>query len=1164
MVIDNKKIYSRLSLRAKKVLANSVKLANNEPVKPEHILVSLLLEVDSLAVSALKVAGQNPITLIVMLGFGSYLAGYLGGNTTVVTESLSIKDVEQDPANNTNSVYATNIHTDENAKDGMLDDRKSISDNKRIISSIGENINAAQINSNVGLNAHDDSGVVSGDMREKKESVGNQDEISIGDAQHTVSSADLNNVQDQADSSDNIDKIDNINEFSPRNLPKALKDDFDMDKLRQIIDGIKAIDGLGTVDLNNLGGLKGDGNTDNPAQNFADQNITAGNYPAGNNLVQKSDLNLQNQRLDLNDDFNSQGDNIDSEANAQSVGRNNSNNSGGNVLGDIDFLGDLDGSLIDENLMDYSSLDEEVTSSSREGENGIGKLQSISDQNNARNTTGNGPVKNIANQQNVNGVISGDESLLFQLDPEKLNLTMESKIILSIAFQLASKHDLVYVGTEHLMLALLTQKDLQIVKELANRGLTLENYLKALSSIASYPIGLLAKPDGAEHARAHTPMLSQIGVDLVELAYKGKLDPLVGRQEEIDQLINILSRRKKNNPIIVGEAGVGKTVLVEGLAQRISAGQVPGSLIGMRIIALDITNIIAGSKMRGDVEEKVMQIVNEAKSNRDIILFIDEIQNILNTSMPGGGMDIATILKPALVSGMIKCIGATTSEDFSRFFEEDEALLRRFHPVYIDEPSIADSIEILKKIKPILEEHHVVKISDEAVIASVKLSDRYISDRYLPDKAIDLLDEATASRRLESEVKYEGLVDMELKLNETIHNKEMAVKNGDLEKAKAMRDLEKNITIEIENLNKKRLSEQYGNKFSVGVDTVRKVIAKWTGIPIETIDRDETKSLLNLDKLLSQNVIGQDEAVKSVANAIKRARAGISSPDRPWASFMFLGPTGVGKTELAKVLTKVLFGDDDRLIQVDMSELMEMHSVSKLIGSPPGYVGYREGGQLTEAVKKNPHSVILFDEIEKAHPDVLNILLQVLEYGHLKDGKGKRINFKNTVIIMTSNIGAEEIRRNKIAGFTDKRESEQRDDIDIEKSYDSMKEGLMKQLKESLRPELLNRLDDIVIFRSLNRKDAKKIVNLLIEDLNNRLVEERVNVVIDESAIKKIVKDGFSEEYGARPLRRLIQDRVETIVAEYILKRGHRNIKDKIEDISVHFVKEEFVIKKRK
>lgn len=1093
MVVDNKKIYSRLSLRAKKVLSKAAQLANNEPVKPEHILVSILLEVDSLAVSALKVARHNPITLIVMLGFGSYLSGFITPNNPVVTESLNIKDVSQ-----------------EEIKD------KSIN--------LGESVGNTQINAKDGL--------------DHLAQISDKDAINIGDVQ---SRGDIGNTQKGDQTTDNLKAILGNDINDDQNNP------FDMQRFKEIVDGINAIDNLGADDLKSLSEL---------AQGSDSASTT-----------QSSDLDLRNHRLDITDNGANDIDNNNKDMGGdnQSISNkdfqdildsqppvpNSDVNQVGNLVGDIDFLGDLDKSLIGDSLNNFDLSDDRNISS---------------DNNQDKDAEGIGREGRSVNAGSVNGIISADESLLFDLDNnldlEKLNLTNESKIILSIAFQLASKHDLVYVGTEHLMLAVLTQKELPIVKEMAKRGLTLETYLKALSSIASYPIGLLAKPEGANQINSQTPMLSQIGVDLVEMAYKGKLDPLVGRQEEIDQLINILSRRKKNNPIIVGEAGVGKTVLVEGLAQRISAGQVPGSLIGMRIIALDVTNIIAGSKMRGDVEEKVMQIVNEAKRNRDIILFIDEIHNILNTSLPGGGMDIATILKPALVSGMIKCIGATTSEDFTRYFEEDEALLRRFHPVYIEEPSITHSIEILQRIKPILEEHHMVKISDDAVIASVKLSDRYISDRYLPDKAIDLLDEATASRRLESEVKYEGLVDMELKLNETIHNKEQAVRKGDLEKAKIMRDLENKIVIEIENLNKRRLNEQYGTKFTVGVDTVRKIIAKWTGIPIETIDRDETKSLLNLDKLLSQSVIGQDDAVKSVANAIKRARAGISSPDRPWASFMFLGPTGVGKTELAKVLTKVLFGDEDRLIQVDMSELMEMHSVSKLIGSPPGYVGYREGGQLTEAVKKNPHSVILFDEIEKAHPDVLNILLQVLEYGHLKDGKGKRINFKNTVIIMTSNIGAEEIRRNKIAGFTDNRESEQRGDKDIEKSYDSMKEGLMKQLKESLRPELLNRLDDIVIFRSLNRKDAKKIVMLLIDDLNKRLIEERVSVALDESAIKKIVKEGFSEEYGARPLRRLIQDQVETIVAEYILKRGHRDTNDKLEKITVHYVKDNYVIKK--
>lgn len=719
-------------------------------------------------------------------------------------------------------------------------------------------------------------------------------------------------------------------------------------------------------------------------------------------------------------------------------------------------------------------------------------------------------------------------------------LSDEIKKIISNAYQIANKYDLVYVGTEHLLISLLAQKNSQFVQELKKSGLSSEIFLKTLSTIASYPVGLLIKPEPHEKNRAEMPVLSQLGVELVELAKADKLDPIVGREDEIDQIINILSRRKKNNPIVVGEAGVGKTALIEGLAQRIANGSVPGSLQNSKIYSLDITNIVAGSKLRGDIEEKMLEIINEVKSRDDTILFIDEIHNILMTGSQAGGIDISSILKPALVNGDFRCIGATSTADYTRYFEEETALARRFQSVFIEEPNIEDSIEILRNIKPLLEKHHNVLITEEALTGAVKLADRFVSERFLPDKAIDLLDEATASRRLEVEVKYKEINELEKKYSKLEIQKEKLVREGKLEEAKKLRIKEAELSDIIDKAKKDRSDEQSSKKYEVGIDTVRKIVSKWTGIPVATINQDETTALINLEKTMSKSVIGQREAVNVVAAAIKRARAGISSAERPWASFLFLGPTGVGKTELAKVLTKTLFGDEDRLIQVDMSEMMEMHSVSKLIGSPPGYVGYREGGQLTEAVAKKPHSVILFDEIEKAHPDVLNILLQILEYGHLTDGKGRKVNFKNTIIILTSNIGAEEIRKSKILGFVADKEDIQksRSDADIEQAYDSMREMLQKELKESLRPELLNRLDDIVIFRALKRTDAEKIVEILIRELNERLSEEKVAVKLDKKAVALIVKDGFSEEYGARPLRRLLQDKVESFLADWLLRNG--------------------------
>jgi ATP-dependent Clp protease ATP-binding subunit ClpC len=721
--------------------------------------------------------------------------------------------------------------------------------------------------------------------------------------------------------------------------------------------------------------------------------------------------------------------------------------------------------------------------------------------------------------------------------------------VLSKAYQIANRYEHVYVGSEHLILAMLSMTDNSFTKKLHGIGLTYDGFVKTLGSIASYPVGLLVKPDSTNKDLQSTQFFTQVGVDLVEQAKQGIFDPLVGREKELEQLINVLSRRKKNNPIIVGDSGVGKTALVEGLAQKIAIGEVPGSLLNIHIISIDIPGIVAGSKLRGDVEEKVMMLVEQVKSRKDVIVFIDEIQNIVQSGMPSGGMDIASILKPALVNGAFRCIGATTREDFTRYFEEDNALARRFQSVFIDEPSVAESILILKKIKPVLEKHHNISISDEALEAAVKLSDRFVSDRYLPDKAIDLLDEAAASRRIEVEVKYRTVTDEGEKLQKLVKEKESAVKIGDFDKATSLREEESILRKKLERSERSRDKVQKSEKYLVSIDTIRKIISKWTGIPIETIDKDQVNIIINLEDGLQNKIIGQKEAIKKVSSAIKRARAGISSPDRPWASFLFLGPTGVGKTELAKILTEKLFGDEDRLIQIDMSELMEMHSVSKLIGSPPGYVGFREGGMLTEQVKEHPYSVILFDEIEKAHNDVLNVLLQILEYGHLTDGRGKKVNFKNTVIILTSNIGAEEIRKNKVLGFVSDKSStsggfagigddNSRSDKSIEDAYDSMKNSLTKKLKESIRPELLNRLDDIVIFRSLTRKDARQIVLLLVEELNNRLVEKNVKVELDKKVVDYIVKEGFNEEYGARPLRRVLQDKLESKLADYILKKG--------------------------
>ncbi|MCC7290413.1 ATP-dependent Clp protease ATP-binding subunit [bacterium] len=752
--------------------------------------------------------------------------------------------------------------------------------------------------------------------------------------------------------------------------------------------------------------------------------------------------------------------------------------------------------------------------------------------------------------------IVNDKQFEFKKDSKTrldFNLSESTKKIIRGAYSIASKLSHVYVGTEHILLSLLKQQD-EFTLNLGKKGLDYKAFEEALFNYATYPMGILSKPDNVPSIMPEQSALSVFGRDLVKEAEAGQLDPVIGRDTEIEKIINVLSRRKKNNPIIVGEAGVGKTALIEALSQRIADGNVPQALKESRIIALDISSIMAGSKMRGDVEEKMMAIVKEVTSSSDIIVFIDEIHNILSSGIPGMPSDIVAVLKPALTRNDFRCIGATTSNEYRQYFEEDNALVRRFQPVFVEETSVLDTIQILKRIKPILETHHGVRISKEALEGSVKLSDRYVSERFLPDKAIDLLDEAAATMKLEAEAEYGGISDLLSELRTVQVEKVSAIKKDLMEEAQVLKSKEHKLKSEIDKFEKKRLEVAKSKEYEVDISTVRKVVSKWTGIPITTLGNDERSGLININKSLNRRVVGQNEAVDVVSNAIKRARTGISDEDRPWASFLFLGPTGVGKTELAKALTEELFGNEDRLVQIDMSELMEMHSVSKLIGSPPGYIGYREGGQLTEKIRQHPHSVVLFDEIEKAHNDVLNILLQILEYGHLTDGKGRRVDFKNTVVVLTSNIGAEDIRRDKVLGFVaDRGESDNRTDSKTEGAYESMRDQLVKRLKETLRPELINRLDDIVIFRSLTKSDAKKIVDLLISQLNKRLKSVGFKVLIKDKVKEHLVREGFSDEYGARPLRRMLQDSVESVLANHILENpeneGDKKLKEVVLDI---------------
>lgn len=720
--------------------------------------------------------------------------------------------------------------------------------------------------------------------------------------------------------------------------------------------------------------------------------------------------------------------------------------------------------------------------------------------------------------------------------PREIRFSKSSQIVIRKAFDWSQRYSHVYVGTEHLMMAILESADI-FIKDLEKYGLDSKGFQKQIGEYATYPLGILAKPEVQGMGMRQNSLLDVIGRDFVQLAKEGKLDPLVGREEELNNIVKILSRRKKNNPIVVGDAGVGKTVLIEGLAQKIADGKVPPSLRDMRIVSLDVASIMAGSKMRGDVEEKVLEIISEVVESTNTILFIDEIHTILTSAMPGGNSEIASILKPALLRDDFRCIGATTTDEYSAYFETDNALARRFQPIFLKEPTLDQTVQILKNLRPILEAHHSVSISDDAVMLSVTLSDRYVSDRYLPDKAIDLLDESSATKRLFLEGEYEEISSLSSKLRSIQNAKEENIVKGRMEHAASLKHEEVVLQRKISTLEIQKEEKKKRKSNTVNSDDVRRVVSEWTGIPLNTLGSKEKSALLKLDDKLNSFVIGQKEAVQGVVDAIKRARTGISDEDRPWASFLFLGPTGVGKTELAKILAKELFGNEDRLIQIDMSEMMEMHSVSKLIGSPPGYVGYQEGGWLTEKVRRSPHSVILFDEIEKAHSDVLNILLQILEYGHLTDGRGRRVNFKNTIVILTSNIGAEEISKDRILGFS-KENSTRKSSKKSEQAYSAMKSELLRELRRTLRPELLNRLDEVVIFRALSIKDARKIADLLVAELNDRLGEHNISISLSTQLLSYIVKTGFSEEYGARPLRRSLQDTVESAVAEYILKDG--------------------------
>ena len=695
-------------------------------------------------------------------------------------------------------------------------------------------------------------------------------------------------------------------------------------------------------------------------------------------------------------------------------------------------------------------------------------------------------------------------------------------------------------GTEHLLLAMLRETDCVGTRLLYTMGVNIQKLYAAVLGAMGYDNEAIQEEFQAAKAMQNlggspTPALDQYSRDLTQMAAEGKLDPVVGREKEISRLIQILSRRTKNNPCLVGEPGVGKTAIAEGLAQRILAGSVPETIKDKRLVVLDLSGMVAGSKYRGEFEERIRKVVDEVRENQGILLFIDELHTIIGAGGAEGALDASNILKPSLSRGELQIIGATTLEEYRKYIEKDAALERRFQPVTVEEPSEEEAYEILKGLRPYYERHHKVEISDEALEAAVKMSVRSINDRFLPDKAIDLIDEAASKVQLSGYQASSEIEDLSREIQEILQEKERAIKTGYLSLAKECQEKQKEAEARLEQLQVKEEKKNQRKSGKVDEKAVASIVSDWTKIPVQRLTEGETRRLAQLEKELHKRVIGQEEAVRAVSQAVKRGRVGLKDPNRPIGSFLFLGPTGVGKTELSKALAQAVFGSEQAMIRVDMSEYMEKHSVSKLIGSPPGYVGYDEGGQLSEKVRRNPYSVILFDEIEKAHPDVFNILLQVLDDGHITDAHGRKVDFKQTIIIMTSNAGAQAIVEPKQLGFISQK--------DEKKDYEKMKSGVMEEVRRLFKPEFLNRIDEIMVFHTLNKEEIRKIVLLLLKSLEKRCEEQMgIHLNVTNSAVDYIAEAGFDAKYGARPLRRAIQSKIEDRLANELLegkiKRG--------------------------
>ena len=710
------------------------------------------------------------------------------------------------------------------------------------------------------------------------------------------------------------------------------------------------------------------------------------------------------------------------------------------------------------------------------------------------------------------------------------DFTPRSKNIIETAVSFARSMGQSLVGTEHVLLAIARESTCCAAQILMQAGISLQDLVNDISKNMMNG-GATGQNSGAGNPASDSDdVLSQFGRDLTQLARDGKIDPVIGRQKEIERVIQILSRRTKNNPCLIGEPGVGKTAIAEGLALKIVSGEVPEMLKNKRIISLDLTGMVAGTKYRGDFEERIKKVIDEVKAADDIILFIDEVHTLIGAGSAEGAVDAANILKPSLARGELQVIGATTIEEYRKHIEKDAALERRFQPITVGEPTEEEAVEILKGLRDKYEAHHKVKITDEAINAAVKLSTRYIGDRYLPDKAIDLIDEAASRVRLQTFTAPPEIKDLEEKQKELEAEKQSAVSAQEFERAAELRDKEKKVSSELEQKKKEWMQKTGHSRDEVTATDIAQIVSAWTGIPLTQLTTEESERLLHMEDELHRRIVGQDEAVKAVSRAIRRGRVGLKDPKKPIGSFIFLGSTGVGKTELCKALAAAMFGDENAMIRLDMSEYMEKHTVSRLVGSPPGYVGFDEGGQLTEKVRRKPYSVILFDEIEKAHPDVFNVLLQILDDGILTDSQGRRVDFKNCVIIMTSNVGAKLITSKQAAfGFADSAEEQEKND-------EKIKEAVMGELRSMFRPEFLNRVDDIIVFKRLTKPQIQEIAKRLLENLKKRVAAMDITVDFTDETIAKIADAGFDEVYGARPLKRAIQSKIEDSLSEAMLR----------------------------